>query len=199
MAGKGKYTTYNAPNSTRKSFLERMFKGDVGHFNPFIGLDHVGGTKAANEAGNLYLRASDEAAGGAIAKKIQKGDIGFFPDGVDISYQGKTSKISAPDKKSGGTKNNPAGGWFKVGDPANPYMPDISSPGPGKTEGTDKLDPKLSVEVFNEKAANDPNGLSVAPRLPGETQNLINPTSAGEKLYVANTLGASSELGKSGV
>ena len=177
-----------------------MFKGDVGHFNPFIGLDHVDGTKAANVAGNLYLRASDEAAGGAMAKKIQRGDIGFFPDGVDISYQGTTSKISAPDKKSGGTKANPAGGWFKVGDPANPYMPDISSPGPGKTEGVEKsADPELKVDAFNAIASEDPNKLAIAPRMPGKTQNLINPVDSAQKLYDINNFGNAAELGKSGV
>ena len=36
------------------------------------------------------------------------------------------------------------GAWKKSGDPANSFSPDLSSPGPGKTDGTDKsADPEL--------------------------------------------------------
>jgi hypothetical protein len=188
MPGKGKYTTYVTPKSPRRTFFETMFKGNATIQPQFYGLDQDAAVVAATVEGNGILRAGD-------TKGIQAGDPGHFPAGVDMTYNGKKSAISAPDTLAGKD-----GAWKKAGDPANSYVPDISSPGPGKTEGVDKdVDPKLGVKDLGA-------GLSL-PNQPSHLEGYVpdgpntgtrNPVTTSSKMYEANTLGSDVALGKSG-
>ena len=176
MPGKGKYTTYVPPKSPRREFLESLYKGSSKISPPFNGVDQDKAVVLAAEMGNKFLRASDK-------KGIQQGDPKVFPEGVDMTYAGSKSSIQAPDKVA--DKDD---AWKKAGDPANAYVPDISSPGPGLTLGVDKdVDPKISAADI--KPDYVPGGPDTGTR---------NPASVGTKLFDAAALGAPSTLGKSG-
>jgi len=104
---------------------------------------------------------------------VQKGDPGMFPTAVSFGFS------AAPDVSK--VK------WANAGDPANPYMPDITSPGPGKTDGKDKAtDPGLDVNSV-ERTDSDPAG-----------QNLRNPATDSKQVYANSGIGKDLPLGKSG-
>jgi hypothetical protein len=128
MPGKGKYTTYNAKE--KKSFLNDLFRG-----GPYNGLGAEETRERVVEMGNLQLRAGK--TGGKTA-----GDLDMFPKGVDLTYSGRDLPYGPA---NGEVDTNDAG------DPMNAFVPDTSSPGPGKTDGLDKdpsLNPKKSPEDY---------------------------------------------------
>lgn len=149
MAGKGKYTTY-VPNRDTKpgakgtsdtNLLEKMYKGAPGAempSPPFYGLLRDAAIDVANASGNKYMRAA------FAPNNIQAGDPDYFPQGVDMTYRAS--------EKAGNTFTAPNLAevvWSKPGDPANGYFPDITSPGPGKTDGVDKKDdPNLTPQTL---------------------------------------------------
>jgi hypothetical protein len=130
MPGKGKYTTYNEVKSPKKDFRDSLFKG-----GPFNGLSAEDVKTQVVANGNKILRAGE--TGG-----ITKGDPNMFPNDVDLSYSGE------------GLPFGPANGNVptdRAGDPMNTFVPDVSSPGPGKTDGVDKdpaLNPKKTPEDY---------------------------------------------------
>jgi len=167
MSGKGKYTVYVPPKSARRSFFEKLFGGDPTHTPPFLGIDQDKSIVDANKLGNDLLRA--ESAGG-----IQKGDPGYFPDGVDMTFTGAKASIQAPNTAEGKDVV-----WSSAGGPANSYVPDITSPGPGKTDGTDKaVDPKITAADIKP---------SYVPAAPGTGTK--SPTASSKKVSDASTLG----------
>lgn len=184
--GKGRYTTYVPPKSQRRTFFEKLFKGDgskweavvgdSGETPPFVGLDQAEAAMQASKAGNEILRGT--ATGGIV-----DGDQNFFPQGVDMKFTGATAEIQAPDFAKGDDD-----AWKNPGDPANSYVPDITSPGPGKTEGSDKdVDPKISASDL--KPAYVPGGPNTGTK---------NPSTTSGKLYDAQKLGGDFKKGKSG-
>jgi hypothetical protein len=135
MPGKGKYTTYHETDPVkipRKNYRDSLFKG-----GPFSGLKAEEVKEEVVNRGNKILRA--EAGGGKTS-----GDSSMFPNGVDLTYSG------------GGMQYGPANGSVptdRAGDPMNAFVPDVSSPGPGKTGGLDKdpaLNPKKTPEEYKE-------------------------------------------------
>ncbi len=175
MPGKGKYTVYVPPISERRKFLEKLFKGNATSAPPFQGLDQAAAITKATAMGNEFLRASK--TGG-----IQVGDLNYLPEGSDLTFAGSKSAIQPPDTLAGKD-----GSWSKPGDPANSYVPDLTSPGPGKTEGTDKsIDPVIK--------AND-----VKPNFPDKgTVGTKSPSSVGTKVYTGAEFGADGKPGDSG-
>lgn len=143
MSGKGKYTKYVPERDTKPgtkgnsdtALLEKMYKGGAVS-PPFYGLTRSDAVDEANGRGNRFLRAAFEAG------NVQQGDPDYFPKGVDMTYKASEAAgnvYSAPDL--GAIK------WKQPGDPANGYFPDITSPGPGKTDGVDKnVNPKLDPQ-----------------------------------------------------
>ena len=102
------------------------------------------------------------------------GDLAMFPTGVDLDFKGSPN---LDDVK-----------WTNAGDPANPYTPDISSPGPGKTAGTDKADdPGITPADIH------PN---YVPGAPGTGTK--SPSATTPKVVKANELGTGAPLGDSG-
>ena len=166
--GKGKYTTYNSNNSSRKTLLEKMFAGDEKISPPFLGLDNEGSRVEAVGRGNAILRA--EATSGVV----DTGDLAIGK--VDLSYRGGgSSTITPPNTLEGGGDVK----WEKAGDPATPYFPDIRSPGPGKTEGVDKEgDPEIKTTDI--KPNFDPARAS---------DNTLSPALASPDLYASHHLG----------
>ena len=184
--GKGRYTTYVPPKSTRRSFFEKLFKGDnqswnptIGsteHAPPFFGMDQAEAIEAAAALGNNVLRG--QATDGIIA-----GDPNMFPNGVDLKYTGVTSEIQAPNTLAG--KDN---AWEKAGDPANSYVPDLTSPGPGRTAGLDKdVNPEIKSSDLK------PNYVAGAP-----DTGTKSPAVTSGKLYDQQSFGTSLDKGKSG-
>lgn len=141
MAGQGKYTTYAPVASDRNSLLNRLYKGSGN--NPF--------TDLTGKEEDARLQTVDRAKA-LLSPDVQQGDPGHFPAGVNMAYEGDPNGIEVPDL----TKVK----WDSAGDAANPYTPDISSPGPGKTDPLSKdVDPKVAVS--------DIKGAGYVPGAPG--------------------------------
>lgn len=117
--------------------------------------------------------------GGGIqpAGGIQAGDLQMFPTGVDLTFGGApdTSKVK----------------WVNPGDPANGYIPDVTSPtaGPGHTQGTDKTgDPTGTIpQIVAEATDEDPSD-----------QGTADPSVNGPAIYKSNTIGQPQTPGSSG-
>lgn len=171
MPGKGKYTTYNVKKSPRKDRLEALFPGSDDMKHPFAGLDDDQSREEAVARGNNILRAiAFDGAGDnkhtAIDGVVDTGDAAL--NKVDLTYQGRYSN---PEPPNGEVQTN------RPGDPMNPYVPDISSPGPGpissmpngpvnvRVDGTDKTgNPKLTPKQVKENYTPSENTATPTPR-----------------------------------
>ncbi len=184
--GKGRYTVYVPKKSARRNFLEKIFKGDgsdfvptvgsIQHAPPFIGMDQTDAIQAAAKFGNEILRAT-------ATDGITPSDPGMFPEGVDLKFTGRGSGVDIPDTAAGKD-----GLWNRPGDPANSFVPDITSPGPGKTGGLDKdVDPKIKSSDIK------PNAI-----IGGPNTGTKSPSTVAGKIYEAQTLGTFLNKGKSG-
>ena len=150
--GSGRYTKYIPVKSDRNDRLFRLFK--FGAINIY-GSDN--NSDAAVNTSTLARALFDEGIG----------DADMFPAGVKFGYG------EAPDT----TKV----AWTKAGDPANPYFPDLSSSGPGKTEGTDKdVDP--NIKTTDVKPNFDPKNPSINTTAPNTTSPRLGTMSFGENL-----------------
>ena len=191
MAGKGKYTTYNTPASAKKTFFEKLFKG-----SPFAGMDQAAAMNPATDGspvklGNDVLRglnfAGDAASGGGTAHVAKDGiiDTGTTMFGkVDLTFKGRgDSQIQPPDTHEGKDVT-----WQSPGDPANSFVPDVTSPGPGKVNGTDK-DTNPDIKTTDIKPNFDPTKSSV---------NTASPSDTGSKVYDSGAFGKEQQMGKSG-
>ena len=135
--GSGRYTRYVPVDSPRNRLLRELFNKKAGDSaNLYGGHDQTDNIKAAEAA---VARAVDNTTGLSPANGLQSGDPDMFPQGVKLNYSGETLGTGAPPDPSEIK-------WKKGGDPIGAYMPDISSPGPGITDGTLKGDPKLTQE-----------------------------------------------------
>lgn len=166
MSGQGKYTVYAPPASDKNTLLNKLFHSsdpiEKSPVQDLVGQENDARTQTV-AAGVTYLQPAHTA-----------GDPGHFPSGVDLNFAG------APDVTTVG--------WVNAGDPANPYVPDISSPGPGLTDGTDKTtDPQLTTTDLK------PN---YVPGAPGTGTK--SPTATNAKLIAAALLGVPGKMGDSG-
>lgn len=130
MAGRGRYSNYTPLNVQSAAAYARRYA----LFN----------AKAADDKGAFF--GSD---GGNVANYIEMsgklfetgvGDLQMFPQGVDFKF--------------GQAPNLQDTSLSKAGDPANPFMPDVSSP--GAVDGSVNVDPKAktgngSIEVADVK------------------------------------------------
>lgn len=177
--GSGKYTTYAPLLTDAHTLLDKLFKcNDPTKAPPTQGL--VGKESDARAAILKLATAPVNAAGvGGVSPSDgqQRGDANMYPTPVDLNFG------NSPDI----TKVK----WTNAGDPANPYAPDISSPGPGKTEGTDKsTDPGLSPDLL--KTAIGETGGFVP------SANTNDPSTTGPAIAGSNKLGTPGTPGKSG-
>jgi hypothetical protein len=150
--GSGRYTTYLPVKSLKTDRLSKLFKG---------GLSGLYGEKETNS------EAAKEAV--TVAKKVLdgKGDLDIFGNGVSLSYGEAPNTIDVE--------------WNKAGDPANPYVADLSSPGPGKTDGSDKdVNPNILPEDI--KPAFDSKNPGINTTSPSATAPRLGSTSLGENL-----------------
>jgi|SRR5581483_765442 len=177
MGQLGRYTTYvGGGASPTHALLATLYPN-----SPFASMLSNGDEKKA-QALIQGIATSDpgpDPNGGGLQPKggIQAGDLGMFPSGVDLTYGG------APDVSK--VK------WAKPGDPANGYIPDVTSPtaGPGHTQGTDKTgDPTGTIpQIQVEATTEDPS-----------EQGLADPSKNGPAIYKSSTIGQPQIKGNSG-
>lgn len=144
--GKGRYTTYVPAATTtsagsRYSLLWKLFNQRantlISGIASFYGESSNPQTENNKAAEAAVKRARNNQTGLLPESGVQSGDLGMFPSGVDLSY-GKAPNIADV-------------AWTNPGDPANPYIPDVTSPGPGapgtvRTDGIDKnVNPDISA------------------------------------------------------
>lgn len=134
--GKGRYTTYVPVSSTRNDLLRKLFNANApNNQGVFYGkLDQTDNSAAAAAAVVTATAPVKNGVGGLIPSDgHQVGDAQMFPTGVELGFG------NSPDLPKDVSWKNP-------GDPANAYVPDITSPGPGKTNPLDKsVDPKITI------------------------------------------------------
>jgi hypothetical protein len=172
MAGQGKYTAYVPVASNRNSRLGQLFKGNETAENPFASTMDSGDNETARQ--ETIARAEE-----LLRPDKQTGDLQHFPDGVNMNYEG-TQALDIP--------NLPDVKWESASDPANPYMPDPTSPGPGITDPKSRdTDPGISPT--------DVKGQGYVPGAPG-TSTARNPADTAEPIRKTNKLGTSAPLGK---
>lgn len=166
MSGTGKYTQYAPPASDKNTLLNKLFHSNDATEKPIV-QDLVGKEDDARKAILDIAKAQLQPA-------HQAGDLGYFPSGVDLNFAGapKTEDVK----------------WALAGDPANPYAPDITSPGPGKTNGSDKSqDPQIKTTDLKP---------TYVPGAPGTGTK--SPAATNAKVVAANLLGVAGKLGDSG-
>jgi len=173
----GRYTSYvgGGAATAAHALLGKLFPT-----GPLATQVANGDEKGAQALAQASATAKVAAGVGGIqpADGIQAGDLGMFPAGVDLSfnYTIAAAPNSPPDVST--VK------WTNPGDPANPYTPDITSPGPGLTDGTDKnVDPKIAAGDINPSP-------SIA--------DVRDPTTDGPAVSQNNTIGSPQKLGDSG-
>lgn len=170
MSGEGKYTVYAPPASDKNALLNKLFHSEDTVEKPLT-QDLVGKELDARAAILAIAQVK-------LQPTHQDGDVGMFPAGVDLDFSG------APDVS--------AVKWTNPGDPAAPYIPDVSSPGPGKTEGAEKdVDPNIKLTDIK------PN-TDVAHVGGVGNHGTTSPIATNAKIIAANLLGVSGKLGNSG-
>lgn len=187
--GKGRYTTYVDKASSRNSLLWKLFNkkapNDAGVF--YGGQEPSDNSAAAAAvAARATANVSNGVGGLNPANGQQAGDPGMFPNGVDLTYSGAPN---INDVKWDSAKTNFSGlPTTNNGGPANAFVPDVSSPGPGKTLGLDKdTNPNISVADLK------PNYVPGAP-----DTGTVSPSSTSSGLG-ASPIGKDLKPGKSSV
>jgi len=174
--GSGRYTTYVPPTSDKVSRLKKLF--------PVI-------NSVNNASEPLYNAAATNSAAAEAARELALsqlnkglGDPDMFPaqagqPGVPMNFSG------APDTtKVTWDKSADPSAQVQAGRPANPYFPDLTSPGPGKTDGTDKdSDPEIEPA-------------DIKPKFTYPTVNTTSPSATASKLG-SFSLGEDLQKGKS--
>jgi hypothetical protein len=152
--GSGRYTTYIPVKSARTDRLFKLFK--------FGAPDIYQGAETNIKAAEVTAASAKQLFDGIVP-----GDADMFGPGVSLNH--------------GTAPNTTEVKWNAAGDPANPYVPDLTSPGPGKTDGTDKdADPK--IEINDIKANFDPANPTTNTRSPSATSSRLGTLSLGENL-----------------
>jgi hypothetical protein len=170
MSGQGKYTVYAPPASDKNTLLNKLFHSADAIEKPLT-QDLVG--KEIDARAAVLTVAKDK-----LQPTHQDGDPGMFPAGVNLDFS------DAPDVSS--VK------WTNPGDPAAAYIPDITSPGPGKAEGIDKdVDP--NVKLTDVKPNTDTAHVGTVAN-----HGTTSPIATNAKIIAANLLGVSGKLGDSG-
>jgi len=193
--GKGRYTTYVGTSSSRNSLLWRLFNGRAGNRGQIYG-NEAQSSNNTDAASVVVARATANVDGTGVggispANGQQSGDAQMFPSGVNLKYTG-TSANPVPNLAEvewDSAKSNFSGlPTTNSGGPANAYVPDLTSPGPGRTLGTDKdVDPGISAAELK------PNYVPGAPETGTVSPNVTSPSIGG------GAIGKDLKKGKSSV
>ena len=122
MAKRSKYTTYAPPSSDKTTMMKKLFgrSADKTKLPPQV----TEGDPAKVEEKLVAIALQH------LTPASQTGDLQHFPTPVNMQF-GNSPQLS--DVK-----------WDKEGDPANPYTPDIRSPGNPDLSGRDS-NPEISA------------------------------------------------------
>ena len=199
MSGLGKYTNYAPTANGRNERLGRLFRGNSTISNPFAGFVETGDSDGARLALLSGQGSFENNLGMGAVELLQPDnqDSGtsevstFAGKKVGLAYQGDANDITIP--------HLPEVEWKSAGDPSNPYMPDIRSPGPGQTDAKSadnlQLDPEISaVDIKGEGYVPGQPGASTA-RSPEDSRAAVR---SGSRLGTQSPLGKSSENEPSG-
>lgn len=181
----GRFTTYVGGSQSTAQLAAHNLLSKLFPAGP-LATQVANGDEAAAQAIVLAVATSNpgpDPNGGGLqpAKGLQAGDLQMFPQGVDLTFGNAAG--------SGGTPDVTTVKWKNPGDPANPYIPDITSPPDGWNTGLDKAtDPKIAIsDVQAESTTEDPTG-----------ENLRNPSADAPAVVSNNILGKAQKLGDSG-
>jgi len=177
----GRYTTYvGGSASDAHKLLSKLFPASAAYptMQALQGDLPAGNEAAAQKViqANATAKVDSTGVGGLQPSDgVQQGDLGMFPTGVPLGFGASPDVTTVK--------------WQNPGDPANPYAPDITSPGPGLTDGKDKnVDPKISVQDLQEFSTTEDTA----------GQDLRVPAADGPAIYSNNTIGSAQKLGDSG-
>jgi len=141
MAGQGKYTIYAPESNAKNNLLAKLFPNSP--------------TAAYVGKENEYKDVVIASGNNSLKPSFQKGDS-FFGPGVNLDYSDAPNIIAGSEDV-----------WKNPGDPATAYIPDLSSPGPGKTDATDKsINPEIKSSDI--KPSYVPGGPNTGTRSPAE-------------------------------
>jgi len=129
--GSGRYTNYTPANTNISKDSVARYTKSYERFNKFsiaAGGDFFGNTPSSKDSEKKLV--SDSVS----ALAVGMGDMSMFPAGVKLNFSNAVDLAA--------TKTS------RPGDPSNPYMPDISSPG-ASANGTVNLFPKATVVVIS--------------------------------------------------
>ena len=179
MPGLGKYTRYAPVANDKNNLLNELFKGNVKEPNPLV--DLVG--KEVDARNQTVARGKE-----FLTPTHTGGDPAMFPKGVNLDFSGDPAGgTTAPDFTEGVDVV-----WEQAGDPANPFTPDLRSPGPGSTSAPSAENLQTNPEI----TVKDIKGEGYVPGAPGTGTR--SPSKTGPLVYKGVTLGENSTLGKSG-
>lgn len=166
MSGNGKYTQYAPPANEKNILLEKLFRSDDATLRPLT----QGMVGKETELRQIIVAIGVDK----LQPVVQQGDLGFFPTGVDLNFSDAPNLSEVK--------------WNVAGDPANSFVPDITSPGPGKTDGLDKdSDPQITAADLKP---------DYVPGAPGTGTK--SPSATNAKLIAAAILGVTQKMGDSG-
>lgn len=172
MSGQGKYTVYAPESNSKNTLLSKLFPNSP--TSNFVG-NEIDYRKIVIDTANAKLIPTSQDADQYLGGKVNM-DYAGSPDLTKIKWDSAKFGFNETVTNSGG--------------PANPYTPDLSSPGPGKTDGTDKsVDPVISAEDV--KPTYVPGGPNTGTKSPAEYAKKI----ATQILGVTGKMGSSNSSG----
>ena len=169
--GSGRYTVYVPPASPKNEMLSKLFnakspKGDI------YGKAYQ--TSVKDAAAAVVKTATDKDKGLLPEDGNTAGDINMFPNGVNINFSDAPNLSEVE--------------WKSAGGPANSYVPDLSSPGAGRTQGLDKdVNPNITAADLKP---------DYVPGAPGTGTSSPNTTSP---VLGTSPLGKALKMGKSSI
>lgn len=160
MAGQGKYTIYAPESNAKNNLLSKLFPSSP--TSAFVGKE--------NDYRSIVIKSGNDN----LKPSFQSGDS-FFGPGVSLDYSESPNVLASADNA-----------WKNPGDPANAFSPDLTSPGPGNTDGIDKnVNPE--IKSSDVKPSYVPGGPNTGTKNPAEYAKKI----------AAQMLGVNSKMGSS--
>lgn len=116
MPGSGKYTVYAPPASPKNDRMNKLYGHDDNPYKDLVGKE-VDTRAQVIARGIEFMQPEDDLQ--------PPGDdsVSMFPGESEIDFGYSEAPETATEVS-----------WDSAGDPANPYMPDLRSPGPGITD-----------------------------------------------------------------
>lgn len=164
MSGQGKYTIYAPVSNAKNILLGKLFPASP--TSAFVGKE-------------VDYRAQVVGSGNSNLKPSSQVGDSYFGPGVSLDFTDAPNILAGAD-----------GAWKNAGDPANSFTPDLSSPGPGKTDATDK-NANPEIKASDIKPSYVPGGPNTGTKSPAEYAKKV----AAQVLGVPGKMGSSDSSG----